>query len=79
MGWLKNHHHAWSECTNNPDSKNFSRKSYTEIPVSKRYENDFLKKAKKMAKHEKEAKWLLPYEDAYGQDSRGVSRLELCI
>ena len=34
----------------------FSGKSYTAIPVSERYENDFAKKAKKLAKKEKEAK-----------------------
>jgi hypothetical protein len=56
MCWLKNHNHAWSECPNNPISKNFSGKSYTEIPASERYKNDFTKKAKKMAKEEKEAK-----------------------
>ena len=40
----------------NPISKNFSGKSYTEIPASERYENDFGKKAEKMAKEEKETK-----------------------
>jgi hypothetical protein len=35
---------------------NFSGKLYTEIPASKRYKNDFAKKAKKVAKEEKEAK-----------------------
>jgi len=53
---LKNHDHAWSECPNNPISKNFSGKSYTEIPASERYEKDFGKKAEKMAKEEKETK-----------------------
>ncbi len=52
----KNHNHAWSECPNNPISKNFSGKLYTEIPASERYENDFAKKAKKLAKEEKETK-----------------------
>ena len=56
MCWLQNHDHAWSECPNNPISKNFSCKSYTEIPASERYVNDFSKKAKKMASEEKEAK-----------------------
>ena len=56
MCWLKDHDHAWSKFLNNPISKNFSGKSYTEIPASERYENDFGKKAKKMAKEEKEAK-----------------------
>ncbi len=56
MCWLKDHDHAWSECPNNPISKNFSGKSYTEIPASERYENNFGKKAKKMAKEEKETK-----------------------
>jgi len=37
MCLLKNHDHAWSECPNNPISKNFSGKSYTEIPASERY------------------------------------------
>ena len=40
---LKNHDHAWSECPNNPISKNFSGKSYTEIPASERYTKDFSK------------------------------------
>jgi hypothetical protein len=53
---LKNHNHTWSKCLNNPISKNFSGKSNTEIQASERYENDFGKKAKKMAKEEKEAK-----------------------
>jgi hypothetical protein len=53
---LKDHDNAWSKCPNNPISKNFSGKSYTEIPASERYENDFGKKAEKMAKEEKEAK-----------------------
>ncbi len=53
---LKNHNHAWSECPNNPISKKFSDKLYTEIPASERYENDFTKKAKKLAKEEKETK-----------------------
>ena len=53
---LKNHDHAWSECPNNPISKNFSGKSYTEIPASERYEKDFGKKAEKMVKEEKETK-----------------------
>ena len=53
---LKNHDHAWSECPNNPISKNFSGKSYTEIPASERYKKDFGKKAEKMAKEEKETK-----------------------
>jgi len=56
MYWLKNHDHAWSECPNNPISKNFSGKSYTEIPASERYEKDFGKKAEKMANEEKETK-----------------------
>jgi hypothetical protein len=42
---LKNHDHAWSECSNNPISKNVAGKSYTEIPASERYANDFTKKA----------------------------------
>ena len=41
MCCLKNHNHAWSEYPNNPSSKNFSGKSYTEIPDSERYEKDF--------------------------------------
>ncbi len=53
---LKNHNHAWSKCPNNSTSKNFSGKSYTEIPASERYENDFAKKAEKLAKEEKETK-----------------------
>ncbi len=53
---LKNHNLAWSECPNNPISKNFSGKSYTEIPASERYENNFTKKAEKFAKEEKETK-----------------------
>ncbi len=53
---LKNHNHAWSECPNNPISKNFAGKSYTEIPVSERYNNDFTKKAEEMANHEKKIK-----------------------
>jgi len=53
---LKIHDHAWSECPNNPISKNFSGKTYTEIPASERYEKEFGKKAKKMAKEEKETK-----------------------
>jgi hypothetical protein len=40
---LKNHHHALSECPNNPISKNFAGKSYTEIPASERYTKDFSK------------------------------------
>jgi hypothetical protein len=56
MCQLKNHNHAWSECPNNPISKNFSSKLYTEIPASERYENDFAKKAEKLAKEEKETK-----------------------
>jgi hypothetical protein len=51
---LKNHDHAWSKCPNNPISKNFAGKSYTEIPASERYTNDFSKKAEKMASDEKE-------------------------
>ncbi len=47
---LKDHNHVWQDCPNNPISKNFAAKSYTEIPASKRYENDFAKKAKKLAK-----------------------------
>ena len=53
---LKDHDHHWQDCPNNPVSKNFSGKSYTEIPASERYENDFAKKAERMAKEEKEAK-----------------------
>jgi hypothetical protein len=53
---LKNHNHAWSECPNNLISKNFSGKLYTEIPASERYENNFAKKAEKLAKEEKETK-----------------------
>jgi hypothetical protein len=53
---LKDHDHPWSECPNNWISKNFFGKSYTEIPASERYENDFGKKAKKMVKIEKETK-----------------------
>ncbi len=53
---LKNHNHAWSECPNNPISKNFSGKSYTEIPASERYENNFAKKAEMLAKEEKKTK-----------------------
>jgi hypothetical protein len=53
---LMKHDHAWSKCPNNPISKNCSCKPYTEIPVSERYENNFAKKAKKLAKEEKEAK-----------------------
>ena len=53
---LKDHDHPWQDCPNNPVSKNFSGKSYTEIPASERYENDFAKKAERMAKEEKEAK-----------------------
>ena len=53
---LKNHNHAWYECPNNPISKNFTGKSYTEIPARERYENDFAKKAKNMTKEEKETK-----------------------
>ncbi len=40
---LKNHDHTWSECLNNPISRNFSGKSYTEIPASERYTKDFSK------------------------------------
>jgi hypothetical protein len=53
---LKNHDHAWSECPNNPISKNFSGKSYTEIPANERYESNFGKKAETMANEEKENK-----------------------
>ncbi len=53
---LKDHDHAWSECPNIPISKNFPGNSYTEIPASERYENDFGKKAEKMAKEEKKTK-----------------------
>jgi len=53
---LKNHDHAWSECPNNPISKNFSGKSYTEIPASERYTKDFSKNAEKMVSDEKETK-----------------------
>ncbi len=56
MCWLKGHNHAWQDCPNNPISKNFAGKSYTEIPASKRYENNFAKKAEKLAKEEKEMK-----------------------
>ena len=49
MCQLKNHNHARSKCPNNPISKNFSGKSYTEIPASERYENNFAKKAEKLA------------------------------
>ncbi len=56
MCWLKSHDHAWSKCPTNLISKNFSDKSYTEIPASERYENDFGKKAEKMTKEEKERK-----------------------
>jgi hypothetical protein len=53
---IKNHDHAWSKCPNNPISKNFAGKLYTEIPASERYTNDFSKKAEKMASDEKETK-----------------------
>jgi hypothetical protein len=53
---LKGHNHAWQDCPNNPISKNITGKSYTEIPASERYENDFAKKAEKLAKEEKETK-----------------------
>jgi hypothetical protein len=53
---LKNHDHAWSKCPNNPISKYYSGKSYTEIPTSERFENDFAKKTKRMTKEKKEAK-----------------------
>ncbi len=53
---LKDHDHPWQDCPNNPVSKNFSGKSYADIPASERYENDFAKKAERMAKEEKEAK-----------------------
>jgi len=68
---LKDHNQAWSKCPNNPISKNFSGKSYTEIPASERYENDFGKKAKKMAKEEKDAKKTVSINDIYEQDSYG--------
>ena len=47
--------------TRNPKAKERERipregKSYTEIPASERYENDFAKKAEKLAKEEKETK-----------------------
>ena len=51
---LKNHDHTWSKCRNNPISKNFTGKLYTEIPASERNQQDFAKKAKKMPKDEKE-------------------------
>ena len=53
---LKNHDHAWSECPNNPISKNFAGKSYTEIPASEIYPKDSSKNAEKMASDEKETK-----------------------
>ncbi len=47
--------------TNNPISKNFAGKLYTEVPASERYQNDFVKKAqiKKIAKEEREMKSIL--------------------
>ncbi len=56
MCWLKGHNHAWNKCPNNPISMNFAGKSYTEIPASERYENNFVKKAqiKKIPKEERE-------------------------
>jgi hypothetical protein len=45
MCWLKGHNHAWNKCPNNPISKNFPGKSYTEIPTSERYENNFWKES----------------------------------
>ena len=38
------------------DIKEFSGQLYIEIPASERYENNFAKKAKKMAKEEMETK-----------------------
>ena len=37
-------------------SKNFAGKSYTEIPASKRYANDFTKKVEKMARDDMETR-----------------------
>jgi hypothetical protein len=45
MCQLKNHNHVWSKCPNNPNSLNFFGKTYTVIPGSKRYRNEFAKKA----------------------------------
>jgi hypothetical protein len=58
MWWFKGHNHAWNKCPNNPISKNFAGKLYIEVPASKRYENNFVKKAqiKNIAKEEKEKK-----------------------
>ncbi len=61
MCQLKGHNHALNECPNNPISKNFTGKLYTDIPASKKYENNFVKKAqiKKIAKEEKEMKKII--------------------
>jgi hypothetical protein len=58
MCQLKGHNHAWNKCTNISISKNFAGKLYTEVSASKRYENNFVKKAqiKKTAKEEREMK-----------------------
>jgi hypothetical protein len=53
---LKIHDHAWSKCPNNPISNNFSGKLDTEISASERYQNNFTKKAEKIANAEKETK-----------------------
>ena len=71
MCWLKNHNHAWSEYPNNPISKNFSDKLYTEIPAS---EIQFWNKSRENGQRRKGSKekslyqeWWMPCYVTYGQ------------